>query len=683
MYAVAGRDDLVLKVYHQPIDGEKVAKLQAMIERTPPGVGEFAAWPLKVLKNKDDRPMAVVMPRISNARDIHQLYSPRGRRTHFPRADWAFLLLAAQNLARAFANVHELGCVVGDVNHASVLVKDDAKVALIDCDSFQVRVADRLFPCEVAVPTFTPPELQGRSLRGVERTGEHDAFGLAVLIFHLLFMGRHPFAGRPMTNRDVSIEKAIEEYRFAFSKDRARVMLEPPPNTLPLSDASPLLGDFFERAFGPQGRRPSPSDWNAVLGEVRSKTRRCSSESSHVYFNALGACPWCKIEASSGAILFQSSSKTVATNAVRENDLDQAIIETLWRAITSVRRPTVSAVPSRDALAPVPAPSDAATKVGSVVENASMAGIVCGGIAGFATANAMPDVPIMWAFAALALYWVPRHIAAQLYSKQRESLFTAHAGAKQRWDAVVSRWRAELSPDAFDALMRQLGEFKKEHDQLATPLRVEQDRRASRHKKAVQVWTDRIVRRAAEIRASSTRRGQSTFNLSDAELVAGYDALLTRHLESHSIEGADISGIGASRKATLASFGIETAADISQSSIVAVPGFGPHLAGRLIGWQKQISTRFLFSPIQARSELDAGRLQPERPPVAPQAVIPDERTRRRLRQIEADLSTGARRLQDIATRIQKTAETLLVEAKRAALEYSKAEADARAAKIIR
>jgi len=34
--------------------------------------------------------------------------------------------------------------------------------------------------------------------RGLERSAGHDAFGLAVLLFHLLFMGRHPFAGRSL-----------------------------------------------------------------------------------------------------------------------------------------------------------------------------------------------------------------------------------------------------------------------------------------------------------------------------------------------------------------------------------------------------------------------------------------------------------------------------------------------------
>jgi hypothetical protein len=44
------------------------------------------------------------------------------------------------------------------------------------------------FACEVGVETFTPPELQGKNLREVVRTANHDNFGLAIMVFLLLFI---------------------------------------------------------------------------------------------------------------------------------------------------------------------------------------------------------------------------------------------------------------------------------------------------------------------------------------------------------------------------------------------------------------------------------------------------------------------------------------------------------------
>ena len=56
----------------------------------------------------------------------------------------------------------------------------------------------------------------------VRRTPTHTAYGLAVLLFHLLFMGRHPFAGRFHGVGEMPIEKAIAESRFAYARETRR-----------------------------------------------------------------------------------------------------------------------------------------------------------------------------------------------------------------------------------------------------------------------------------------------------------------------------------------------------------------------------------------------------------------------------------------------------------------------------
>lgn len=88
---------------------------------------------------------------------------------------------------------------MGDVNQNSFMVGRDSKVVLIDSDSFQINANGTLHLCEVGVSYFTPPELQTlSSFIGFERTENHDNFGLALLIFHVLFGGRHPYSGVPL-----------------------------------------------------------------------------------------------------------------------------------------------------------------------------------------------------------------------------------------------------------------------------------------------------------------------------------------------------------------------------------------------------------------------------------------------------------------------------------------------------
>ena len=158
------------------------------------------------------------MPKLAGYYPIHKIYSPAHRKQQFPKADWAFLVHVTRNTAAAFAGIHSRGHVVGDVNQGNLFVATNALVKLIDCDSFQFQQNGRAFPCDVGVAHFTPPELQNaKTFRGIRRQQNHDNFGLAVLMFHLLFMGRHPFSGVYSGKEDMPIEKAIATFRFAFS----------------------------------------------------------------------------------------------------------------------------------------------------------------------------------------------------------------------------------------------------------------------------------------------------------------------------------------------------------------------------------------------------------------------------------------------------------------------------------
>ena len=88
------------------------------------------------------------------------------------------------------------------------------------------------------------PELQGGRLDRTDRTANHDAFGLAVMAFQLLFMGRHPFVGGFLGGSDMPMERAIEEFRFAYSSDRNRTRMEAPPHVPSLGGTtSPRTGE--------------------------------------------------------------------------------------------------------------------------------------------------------------------------------------------------------------------------------------------------------------------------------------------------------------------------------------------------------------------------------------------------------------------------------------------------------
>lgn len=301
VFDVVGSPTLVAKLYSKPQSRERCEKLRAMASLCSPQLLKIAAWPTATLCNGNPAVIeGILMPRIADHKEIHHLYSVAQRKKDFPEADWGFLLHTARNCAIAFESVHGHGHVVGDVNQKNVMVSKKGIVALVDCDSFQVKEGNRIFRCGVGVPEYTPPELHGRKFTEVDRSANHDLFGLAVMIFHLLMMGRHPFAGIPQTSDDIPIEKAIQGGIYAYAIRPTK--LKPPPHVPPLEMLDPATRALFERAFG-SSQRPTATEWLGVLNASMSGLQRCKNDPRHSY-PLTGNCPWCQLIAVSRLMFF-------------------------------------------------------------------------------------------------------------------------------------------------------------------------------------------------------------------------------------------------------------------------------------------------------------------------------------------------------------------------------------------
>jgi len=341
VYTLEGaRAGHVAKIYHAPLPAEKQDKLTRMALRATPDLLKITTWPVATLHLAVRGPVqGILMPRLVGYNDVHVLYGPAHRKREFPRADWGFLVQAARNTAAALATLHATGVVVGDINPGNVVVSQQAVVKLIDSDSFQVALDGRVFRCEVGVAHFTPPELQGTPFAAVTRTPNHDAFGLAVLTFLLLFMGRHPFAGRISDGQsDLSLEQAISSLRFAYSATALAHRLLPPPNTLPLQIVPPAMASMFEQAFSDEGMvgdRPTAAAWVSALDELRRGLVVCSHNTMHRYFAGLSACPWCDLELRSGATFFAAPQRPAAEEA----------IDALWVEIAAMTPAPVAGEP--------------------------------------------------------------------------------------------------------------------------------------------------------------------------------------------------------------------------------------------------------------------------------------------------------------------------------------------------
>lgn len=304
---VVGSPPRVAKLYHSGKKGIEPEKLATLIAAGSDELFKIAAWPMFPLhKGAADGPLVgFVMPRFSGRLDIHNLFGPEDRIKNFPDADWRTLTDVAIGCSEIFDAIHRRGFVIGDVNQKNLLVAADASVRIVDCDSFQIKTpGGRTFRCNVGVPGFRPPELQNADLSEVDREANHDRFGLAVMIFQLLIMGRHPYQGRGVGD----IDQAIAKNRFAYTRNHAYRMCQPPPGA-PTLDVLPFsLAELFERAFEApkKGRsRPTAEDWRSELVAFRAALKRCPDFVTHYYHPISRRCPWCALTARNQVPLFR------------------------------------------------------------------------------------------------------------------------------------------------------------------------------------------------------------------------------------------------------------------------------------------------------------------------------------------------------------------------------------------
>lgn len=555
VYALSGHPDRAVKIYKAELRKSREGKVRAMVdERLAESTG-LVAFPFDIVTDPSGAFAGFSMRLVAGYRPLHELYSPKSRKIHFPRADYRFLVRVAQNVARAVATVHQAGCVIGDLNHSGVLVAQDATVALIDADSFQFSMKGHLYPCVVGTEDFTPPELHGISLSTVTRTQAHDNFGLAVAIFQLLVMGKHPYAGR-FAGPDLSLGQAIAQNRFAFSvKRRDETRTTPPPGSVLLEDLSPQIASSFETAFGLNAAaRPNSSAWVGLLHSFETNLRKCSNVASHYFPNSTSSCLWCRLTSQTGVEMFPLGLGREGVPTVDPFDFER-----VWAAIQAVRLPLI------DEVLPIWSgdfgPSSAATiQAQSRNSERYIIGVlaIVSAIIGFAV---LPPAAFLWA--CLGIYGL-----IKLLSKPQvdaSPLIKVYKDADQK---VVLASQAYLQRIG----LKEIYALRADMEELATRYR----------------QIDHDLSQALNKLKGMREAHQRT-------------AFLDRFL----IRRAKIPGIGPAKTATLASFGIETAADITKASILAVPGFGEALTGKMLAWRQAHEVKFRYNPSPEPSDLQA------------------------------------------------------------------------------
>ncbi|MAP16393.1 MAG: hypothetical protein CMO49_01300 [Verrucomicrobiales bacterium] len=333
----------VAKLFYQP-DTTRLEKLQNMIQLPPADPMKkhdhvSIPWPQELIFDVAGKFKGYLMPCISGGMTLNNVYNAKLRNQKAPGFNWYYLHVAALNVASIIDALHTKGYVIGDVKTDNFLVNNQALVSVIDTDSFQVRGSSRTFRSLVASDGFTPPELITKDMKRFNRRPEHDAFGLAVIIYMLL-TGDHPFSGQwaegiePL-DRDAAIAGGIWPHG-------PQKLLQPSILSVPLSYLDLDIQKAFHQTFTEGHRDPTKrltaKKWCQYLTSALKSLKVCQKNRNHYYHANQAECSWCVRAKAFGYDSFPSQTNKSELESYHEflraadNNDHQQMIQ-LWKTV--------------------------------------------------------------------------------------------------------------------------------------------------------------------------------------------------------------------------------------------------------------------------------------------------------------------------------------------------------------
>lgn len=208
------------------------------------------------------------------------------------------LVMALIDFLTCVQDLHNKDIIIGDISLRNVLYDEtQKKIFIIDNDSFQFKlnvskqaieevmslnngkkmpykskvkvqedmntIVQRDFFCEVATIEYTPPELQEKDFTMLNRTVNHELFSIAVFIFQILMLGKHPYATK---NGNLDMKESIKEGNFPYRADYSKQ--KDVPNgawALLWSHLPHSIQDEFIDTFYKKKKRTSVKKWLQLL----------------------------------------------------------------------------------------------------------------------------------------------------------------------------------------------------------------------------------------------------------------------------------------------------------------------------------------------------------------------------------------------------------------------------------
>lgn len=197
IYPLRERPHVLLKRYHPALLAKRGAALKAKIEAMRSVCAlrqdQRLAWPLIHAFDEQGSWVGYCMYRGEGV-PMFKLAHAKLYQKYFPGLDRRGLVSYLINLVEQVQALHRQQVMIGDYNLNNILCDPaTASVTLIDCDSYQLRIGNQLYPCPVGSADMTAREQQNQPFEQLLRTPQSEVFSLAIILFKALMLGRHPY----------------------------------------------------------------------------------------------------------------------------------------------------------------------------------------------------------------------------------------------------------------------------------------------------------------------------------------------------------------------------------------------------------------------------------------------------------------------------------------------------------
>lgn len=635
VYRVADQPNLAVKLYNETVRFDRELKVRQMVKMIPIKYRKSCiVFPLDIVTSNNQF-VGFTMDVVNGYKPIHLLFTPKSRSYEFPYADYRFILRVAKNVALAIAQVHQTGCVIGDINQSGILISEkDATVKLIDTDSFQFSSDGSLYPCEVGMEDYTPPELQGQSLKGKKRTISHDNFGLAIIIFQLLFMGMHPYAGR-CSQKDLTMGEAIKENRFAYSLIRSKeTETIPAKNALTLDLFPEYIRQAFENSFGTNfNARTDAKQWISILTQFEKDLTQCKINRSHFFFNATSNCIWCnfakKIHFDYFSNIPLSAPIHISKDVLIDKDVISSYISSYFDIAKLIKLPELFMLCfEKDTGLTIEKIAKIAERKISQVKSPILIRAKSLERELLSKYETLKEESIQSQFVKLIFSLCVEGLGIWLFFnfKVKElggltfviafamifaGLFiwghsTELNDINKKYQTNKSSISQQISNFTSKEISSYIGSFKRQYEDNKAKFKTMYndciaDFRFAKLSKLIFLRSE-IFSLITELNSSDINKDKDIELEKQRQKRVYREKLENAYLSKFNIQKASINSIGPQRKYVLNANGIYTAADISRQAVLSIDGFGEYLTDNLVSWRTHLLKNLVISDSNFRED---------------------------------------------------------------------------------